>query len=180
MKDWKNFDYSNVVTASDEAFVWQVLTFYCPIWMDEMVSGEDEDTETNSDNATDNGYERKMTKKSGPKKGFKETSGKTVGTFYSYVNEVGVSMNSKNAATWSKRLKLLAQVKDEEEKDKDREKEKSDVINTIAGEQDLGFMKYTKLRMSAFERSDVNNEDTVTEESDKESEASAASQTEQV
>jgi hypothetical protein len=93
MKDWVSFDYNNVVTASDEAFVWQVLTFYGPIWMNEM-SGSGEDTESNSDNANgaDNGGERRMTMKAGPKKGFKETSGKTVDTYYTYVNEVGISM----------------------------------------------------------------------------------------
>jgi hypothetical protein len=67
-------------------------------------------------------------------------------------------------------------MKEEEEKDKNREKEKNTVVNTIAGKQDVGFMKYTKLRLCAFDRSSDNNEDTVTEESDKES---AVSQSEE-
>ena len=122
------------MTASDEAFVWQVMTFYYPIWVQER-----------QDDAL-------LCKKSGPKKGFKQTTGKTVKVFQSYVQAVGRSRSARNSNLWSGRLKYLVHKKEKEDREKEILEEKSNMMCTIEVNQDMGFLQYAKLRMDGFDK----------------------------
>jgi hypothetical protein len=97
------------VTASDEAFIWQVMTFYPSFWEQEGGQGDDDSVVDNSAevsiSVSSNGTK---SVKAGPKRGFTDTAGKTMLTYQTYVRKMGESREAPNAETWSDRLLLAA------------------------------------------------------------------------
>jgi hypothetical protein len=144
-KDWLKYDFNRVVTPSDEAFVWQIMTYYYPVWVEEK-------------EADANGA------RAGPKKGFKNTTGKTVKTFQKYLHAVGSSRSAGNSKLWSGRLKYIAQKQEREDREKKRLDTESEQVCTIEEEQDTGYLKYAKLRLGGFDREEDidSNDDTDT------------------
>lgn len=139
-----------MVTPSDEAFVWQVMTFYYPIWVE-----------------NDRGQLHSQGTKSGPKKGFNQTTGKTMKTFRNYLQAVGSSRSACNSKMWSGRLKYLAHKKVREDMQRNREERDSEILGCTEMEQDMGFLKYAKLRLCGFDKEsgDDSNSETVADSS---------------
>lgn len=97
------------MTASDEAFIWQVMTFYPSFWKQEGGQGDDDSMFDDSAEVSigvssygTNGV------KAGPKRGFTDTAGKTMSTYETYVLKMGESRTALNAQKWSDRLLLAA------------------------------------------------------------------------
>lgn len=97
------------MTPSDEAFVWQIMTFYPSSWVQESDQGDNDSVVDNSSevsiSVSSNGTK---SVKVGPKGGFKETAGKTMLTYETYVRKMGESRQALNANKWSERLLLVA------------------------------------------------------------------------
>jgi hypothetical protein len=148
IKGWIKYDYDRVVRPSDEAFVWQVMTFYYPVWVGNNAGGGDDVVGTkNSLNS------------SGPKKGFNQTTGKTIKTFHKYLQAVGSSRASKNSRMWSARLKRIAQERDRENEAKRSFETRGTRVRTIADEQDtMKFMQYARLNVDGLEDEDNDSE----------------------
>lgn len=149
-KDWIKYDYDLVVTPSDEAFVWQVMTFYYPVWSDEKSEHP----------ACD--------RKGGPKKGFTNTTGKTMKTYEKYLQAVGSSRDAINSKLWSRRLKFLARKQEKEDRLRDGLENNSAVSNGVEVAQDTpdtGFLRYAKLRMCGFDKVGNDDDDDNTNES---------------
>jgi hypothetical protein len=122
------FQYHKAITASDEAFLWQVMTFYPSFWkrglqldklnMDDdysVTGGSDNVTEATSGSASESsissGDRGQTKKKRGPKKGFKDTAGKTIQAYKDYLTRVGESREAQtkeNSKLWSQKLKIIA------------------------------------------------------------------------
>jgi hypothetical protein len=112
------------------------MTFYYPQWVKEK--------------------EENTGKKSGPKKGFTDTTGKTTTTYEKYVTACGDSREMENSTSWGDRLNYMTKIKDQEERSK-READAAEKVRTIVCEKDTSFMKYTQLSMRR-RRNKVNEE----------------------
>lgn len=128
--------YHKAVTASDEAFIWQILTCYADNW-----AGNGNDGDDSLQNSTNS--------KRGPNQGFVNTAGKTLETYAKYCTLVGDSRKAPNMKLWSERLMMIAKhtsnvLKREEEK----QKLLSPPVATIAMEDHL--MMYTSLNLCAM------------------------------
>lgn len=134
-------DYHVAVTASDEAFAWQVLTNYYQVWEEELVEA------TGKARMVDgNGGGEKV--KVGPKKGFKNTAGKTVDMYNDYVCQLGKSRKGPNARLWSTTLKQAAQQEQMILYDEKKEEETSVSVEDTSEEDaylEQDFMEYTQI-----------------------------------
>lgn len=135
------------VTPSDEAFAWQVLANYSPLWEEDharIATGI-----ATTEDSSDDGCIGKVRGKVGPKKGFKNTAGKTVEKYNEYICLVGRSRKGRNAKKWSDLLKLAAQqekLNQDKEKKKEQKQnvvEETPVVETPEYEQD--FREFTKI-----------------------------------
>ena len=142
--------YHKAVTASDEAFIWQILTFYADYWGGN--AGDGDDSLQNSSNSG----------RRGPNQGFVKTAGKTLETYAKYCTLVGDSRLAPNMKLWSERLMTIAKQKTNKQK---RDEEKNNPVGqpvaTIAMEDHL--MMYTSLNLCAME-DDMFAEDTADNE----------------
>lgn len=141
MEDRATREYHVAVTTSDEAFAWQLLTNYYQVWEKELL----EDTQNDpSENSLGSGGKAKV----GPKKGFKNTAGKTVDKYNEYICLVGRSRKGRNASLWSTSLKQAAQ---QEKLNREREKQQEEANATLDDFQDEevylehDFMEYTQI-----------------------------------
>lgn len=144
LKDRTKRDYNATVTASDEAFVWQVMTYYYPLWKSEGSDLVPEDDSV-EESVLSGG-------KSGPKAGFKNTAGKTIGKFNEYIIQVGKSREGRNAELWGDRMKLAAIRTAADMKTPEPDIEGTGV--------DYEYLQYTKLNLHDLEEQD-NIEDDV-------------------
>ena len=130
--------YHKAVTASDEAFIWQILTFYAEYW-----EGNADDGDDSLQNSSNSG-------KRGPNQGFVNTAGKTLETYAKYCTMVGESRLAPNMKLWSERLMAIAKQKTNKQK---REDERNNMVSqpvaTIAMEDHL--MMYTSLNLCAMD-----------------------------
>lgn len=86
------------MTASDEAFLWQVVKFYPSFWKkEEGHQGDDDSTGVLISVSSDGN----KSVKAGPKRGFMNTAGKTMKAYEMYVRKVGESREALNAKKWS-------------------------------------------------------------------------------
>jgi hypothetical protein len=108
-KDWTSNIYDRAVTPSDEAFIWQVMTFYPSFWKKEG-DQDDDDSMIGNSAAVSIGGSSSGTKsvKAGAKQGFTDTAGKTMSTYVKYLKKMGDSRTAENAKKWSDRLLLIA------------------------------------------------------------------------
>ena len=106
--------YHKAVTASDEAFIWQILTYYENYWAG--VGNDEDDSLENSSNG-----------KRGQKQGFIKTASKTLETYGKYITLVGESRKAPNTKLWSEKLMTLAKQKSNSQQKKQR---KTNVIGT--------------------------------------------------
>jgi hypothetical protein len=147
-------DYHTAVTASDEAFVWQVMTYYYPAWEEEERDG----------NASTDGSDLRG-KKNGPKKGFRNTAGKTMHKYKEYICKMGRSRMGPNAALWSDNLRLAAQQIKREKEKVYKELEDLDMVETEpvdTGDLFEDFMQYTRFNFCEEDEQDgVNDVETV-------------------
>lgn len=97
---WSCNDYHTTVTASDEAFVLQVMTYYYPRWTDPSLHEETSVSESVVSGGTGG--------RGGPARGFKGTACKTIRQYHEYVSQMGRSRAGVNAKLWSGRLKEAA------------------------------------------------------------------------
>ena len=117
--------YHKAVSVSDEAFLWQVLTYYPRFWFGGVAQGcsdqsgittttgsVSESTNTDSTDNASGAYTVSGKKRKGPMKGFTETAGKTVKVYKEYLERVGESRESSNAKLWSKKLQEIAITKE--------------------------------------------------------------------
>lgn len=131
---WVKYDYDRVVRPSDEAFIWQVMTYYHPVWVNKK-----------SEDLCDRAVVR-MKDSSGPKKGFNETTGKTIKAFHSYLQLVGSSRTSSASKLWSARLKQIARERDNEKMAKRSLETRGTRVRTIADDQETWkMMQYARL-----------------------------------
>ena len=100
--------YHKAVTASDEAFVWQVMTFYPSFWKREGGQGDDASVVNNSADVSISVSSNGTNSSKGAKRGFTDTAGKTMSTYETYVQKMGESREAPNAQKWSDRLLLAA------------------------------------------------------------------------
>jgi hypothetical protein len=134
-------DYHISVTPSDEAFVWQVMTYYYPSWEE-----EERDREGGQGNDSTDGSSS-IEKKNGPRKGFKQTASKTIHKYKEYICKMGRSRSGPNANMWSDNLKRAAQEIKREKEKVTREIEELDIGETELEETaDLfeDFLQYTR------------------------------------
>ena len=125
------------MTASDEAFIWQVMTFYPSYWKQEGDQGDDDSVVDNSAevsiSVSSNGTK---SVKAGQKRGFTDTAGKTMLTYETYVQKMGKSREALNAKKWSDRL-LLASRQVANSKVKAAEAAAAPPVMTIAPRSDF-------------------------------------------
>jgi hypothetical protein len=88
-------------------------------------------------------------RKSGPRKGFTETAGKTIDTYKQYVKLVGESRKAKNTKLWSDRLMLIAR-KSAVRKEKKTGKAAATVM-TIQPLDDEEFLQYAEIGLCEFD-----------------------------
>lgn len=122
-KQWLRNNYCSAVSASDEAFVWQIMKFYYPVWVREH-------------------DERGSKKKSGPMKGFKNTASKTKQTYERQLISCGVSREKTTTTTWGARLMLVRQEHENKKRADQREAE-AERVRTIVEPKDTGFLRFT-------------------------------------
>jgi hypothetical protein len=147
--------YHKAVTASDEAFIWQIMTFYPDFWLCENKADEEDSVGKHN-----NG-------KGGPRKGFKDTAGKTVETYGKYCKMVGESRSAANSKLWGDRLMLVARQFANTQKKKETGTVETPPIVTITIEDHL--LMYTSLDLCAmeetmFEEDHPSTDTTATEE----------------
>jgi hypothetical protein len=126
--------------VSDEAFVWQVMTYYYPIWMQSKSKDVTRDEESSTVGSVISEG------RSGPKRGFVKTAGKTIKTYNEYITLMGKSRSAPNAKLWSDRLKLVAQMTAQETKNGSETEEP--VVSVLPV---LDFLQYTKFDLCAME-----------------------------
>jgi hypothetical protein len=127
------------VTASDEAFLWQVVTFYPSFWKKEEGHQKDDDSTGVLISVSSDGNQ---SVKAGPKRGFTDTAGKTMKAYETYVRKVGESREALNAKKWSDRL-LLAARQVSNMKKKAAEQTAAPPVMTIAPRMD--FLLYAPI-----------------------------------
>ena len=136
------------MTVSDEAFVWQLMTFYPSAWEQEVDQGDDDSVVDNSAEVSIS-VSSNVTKsvKAGPKEGFIETAGKTMLTYETYVQKMGESREAVNATKWSDRLKLAARQVASSNK-----KSAAPPVMTIASKKDYSdFLLYAPIEFDFSE-----------------------------
>lgn len=141
LEDRATRDYHIAVTTSDEAFAWQVLTNYYKVWEEELKEATENARLEDGNRGNEKG-------KVGPKKGFKNTAGKTVDKYNDYVCRLGRSRKGLNARLWSITLKQAAQKEkmllDKAKKEEEPDESAEDVsLEEVYLEQD--FMEYTQI-----------------------------------
>jgi hypothetical protein len=135
------------VTVSDEAFVWQVMTYYYPIWMQTKSKDVTRDEESIVGSVLSGG-------RSGPKRGFVKTAGKTIKTYNEYITLMGKLRSAPNAKLWSDRLKLVAQMTAQETKKGSETKEPDVSVSPV-----LDFLQYTKFDLCGMEEDEEDEND---------------------
>jgi hypothetical protein len=121
--------YHKTITVSDEAFLWQIMTFYPSFWkrgvQTNQLTNENESeidrseqtstpgsvSESSASDLSGSVANETRVRKRGPVKGFKETAGKTLLTYKEYLMVVGKARDSQtkeNAKLWSQKLKMIA------------------------------------------------------------------------
>ena len=141
-------NYHDVVSVSDEAFVWQLMTYYYPMWSQEKnekksanTAGNENDDELSVDD------ERAA---AGPKKGFRDTASKTVPKYNEYCYIMGQSRAGPNAKLWGNSLKLAAKrnMKPEKKKGKGPTEDKS-VVEPMMPTMD--WLQFTTIDLCEME-----------------------------
>lgn len=145
IKGWIKYDYNRVVKPSDEAFVWQVMTFYYPVWLATVAD------QPNS---------------AGPRAGFNQTTGKTTDTYYKYLQDVGSSRVSENSKLWSAKLKQVARDREQQNTATRISDAMRTRVRTIADEQDTrSIMQYARLNAGGLSDEESDFEDATTDDS---------------
>jgi hypothetical protein len=161
--------YHKAVSASDEAFIWQVMTFYPTFWkgeqraneedsvLDSSVSASDQnDTATSvtdassaSGGASSFGGSATSGRKGGPRKGFTETAGKTIDTYKQYLKLVGESRKANNTKLWSDRLMLIA--RQSANKKAKKTGKAAATVKTIQPNDDVECLQYAEIGVCEFD-----------------------------
>lgn len=129
------------MTASDEAFIWQVMTFYPSFWA-QGDQGEDDSLVDSSAGFSSSVSSIGANSVKGAKRGFTNTAGKTMATYETYVQKMCASRKAPNAQKWSDRLLLVARQVANSKK-KAAEPTAAPPVMTIASRMD--FLLYAPL-----------------------------------
>lgn len=113
------------VSASDEAFVWQIMNYYTGQWAKLSISGE----------SVQSGHDGcRVKRKGGASKGFKDTAGKTSGEFRKKYERV-VMMRKEHREVvklWSKHLRKMVRNKEHERRNEENKKAEKRVADNLA------------------------------------------------